>query len=890
MPKLLSKLIFSSLARQLIFGIAAVHAVLMTIFVFDLVERQREFMLTQSNQQAIGLAATLATNGSSWVLANDLVGIEEIITSQSNYPDLKYAMFIDNQGKVLGYTDRKQIGMYLTDEVSKKIFNHVNDIKVVVESDALIDVAAPIVVNSETIGWARVGISRVSMSNNLDLVTKNGLIYTSVAIVVGIMFAWAMARGLTTGIRQLKTAIDQTSSGSRDVVCELNRQDELQDLGHDFNKMLVTLKEHENKIIKTHEALNLSERKITQLIDNLRTEYVFYSHDTNGIFTYLSPSITEVLGYTNEEYLRRYDAFFTDNPINDNAVEITNKVLQGQRMPPYEVEIFHKDGSKRIMEVTESPVTNSNGKVVAVEGLARDITLFKEVANNLQEEKDNVQREQVLIESIINAIPDRIYYKNSEGVYIGSNKAFNDYIGLSKSEMTGKTDEDILTQAQAAANHNIEKEITLSGKNKQTEDVIADKNGDEKIFDTVHTVFKKDDGEILGYIQISRDITEVRNKEIQLRRSQRMDALGKLTGGIAHDYNNLLGVIIGYSELLSMSVKDDELKMFSDEIMKAGERGSRLTKKLLSFTKNQTVTAASININEILKTDLSMIQKTLTARIEIDLDLQEPLWPLWLDAGDFQDSILNMSINAMHAMPDGGSLHIKTRNITLLDEEANIRNISPGDYVRLSLTDTGCGMDSVTKEQLFDPFFTTKGEKGSGLGLSQVFGFVNRSKGAINIYSELGRGSTFNLYFKRFFESNNVIKKQDLGINTPVTKGEKILVVDDEPALKALAAQILKNNGYTVFEADDAFAALDCLETESVDLVLSDVIMPDMDGYELASMVKEKYPAVKVVLASGFAKQESVDPDHSELTKNLLHKPYSSAELIKAVSDQLRES
>ncbi|MDH5517631.1 MAG: PAS domain S-box protein [Gammaproteobacteria bacterium] len=887
MPAFLSKLVFSSLARQLILGIAAVHAVLMTIFVFDLVERQREFMLSQSHQHAIGLVATLATNGTSWVLANDLAGIDEIIHSQSNYPDLEYAMFIDRQGKVLGYTDRSKVGMYLSDNVSKKIFDNVNEIKTVVQSDSLIDVAAPVVVNREIIGWARVGISRSSMSNNLALVTKNGLIYTTIAIIVGILFAWGMARGLTKGIRQLKSAIDQISNGSRDVVCELNRQDELEDLGNDFNKMLITLKDHENRIVESHEALSLSERKISQLIDNLRTEYVFYSHDVNGIFTYLSPSITDVLGYSNEEYLKKYDTFFTDNPLNELAVDITNKVLQGQRIPPYEVEIFHKDGSKRIMEVTESPVTNTKGKVIAVEGLARDITVFKEVANTLKAEKDKFQREQVLIESIINAIPDHIYYKDTQGVYIGSNKAFNDYVGLSKHQMLDKTDADLLTPQQALANRTIEKEILVSGLSKHSEDIIADKDGNEKIFDTLHTAFRKDDGEALGFIQISRDITEIRNKEIQLRRSQRMDALGKLTGGIAHDYNNLLGVIIGYSELLSLSVKDEKLKLFSDEIMKAGERGSRLTKKLLSFTKNQNISASAININQILQADLSMIQKTLTARIEIDLDLDKSLWQTWLDIGDFQDAVLNMCINSMHAMPDGGQLHIKTKNLSLSQTEADTKHIVPGDYVLLSISDTGCGMDEVTKERLFDPFFTTKGEQGSGLGLSQVFGFVNRSKGFINIYSELGRGSTFNLYFNRLFNKGERSKNEDADVITPKSSGETILVVDDEPALKALAAQILQNNGYTVFQAADAHAALDWLEKEHVDLVVSDIIMPEIDGYELASAINHKYPAVKIILASGFAKHESSNPEHIQLTKDLLHKPYSSAELLTAVHQSL---
>jgi len=888
-PNILPKLFYSSLARQLIFGIAAVHAVLMTIFVFDLVDRQRSFMLEQSNHQALGLAATLATNGASWVLANDLVGIEEIISSQNNYPDLRYSMFIDNKGKLLGYTDREKIGLYLDDNLSRKIFDGNNKAKVLIESDNLIDVAAPIKVNHQIIGWARVGISRKSMSNNLTLVTKNGLIYTIIAILIGILFAWIMARGLTKGIRQLKIAMDQISDGARDIKCELDREDELGDLSHDFNEMLITIKENENKIIESHEALNLSERKVSQLIDNLRTQYVFYSHDLNGIFTYLSPSITDVLGYTSSEYMKKYNTYYTDNPINTEAIKQTNLVISGKKVPPYKVEILHKDGRKRFMEVTESPLFNAEGTVIAVEGLARDITDIKLAAENLTNEKEKFQREQLLLESIINAIPDQIYYKNNKGQYLGSNKSFDDQISLTKSQMKNKTDFDLFPLLKAENNQKIENEIRLTGKSVYQEETIQNDIGTELTYETLHTSFRESNGELLGFIQISRDVTELRNKEIQLRRSQKMDALGKLTGGIAHDYNNLLGVVIGYAELLSMSLTDEKLKVFSDEINKAGKRGANLTKKLLAFTRNQTPSAQSLDINEVLKTDLNMIQKTLTARIDVKLDLEKPLWKLWLDTGDFQDSVLNISINAMHAMPDGGDFIIKTRNITLSEAEAGLNNILPGNYVRLSFTDTGCGMNEKTKEQVFDPFFSTKGDLGSGLGMSQVFGFVKRSKGHINIYSEIGKGTTVNLYFKKLEKEDKIVPTEKIDLDILDGRGRTILVVDDEPALKALASEILSSNGFKVYEAESASEALGILDHNSIDLVLSDVIMPNIDGYELASIIREKFPDVRIILASGFTKQESKKPELQDLTDNLLHKPYSSGELVKAISKKLEE-
>lgn len=880
----IKKFLFASFARQLIFGVASLHAVLMSIFVFDLVDRQRDFMLQQNEQQAIGLAATLATNGSSWVLANDLVGLEEIIKSQSNYPDLKYSMFIDLRGKVLGYSDRSKAGQFINDDTSKKLFSGEQKVKIIYKSNTIIDVAAPIFVNDKIIGWARVGISRASMNDNLDLVTTKGLIYTFLAIAIGILFAWSMARGLSTGIRKLKTAIDQISDGSRDIVCELNRHDELEDLSHDFNKMLVTLTEHEKKIIETHEALNVSESKVTKLIDNLRTEYVFYSHDINGIFTYLSPSITDVLGYSVDEYLIRYDTFYTDNEINTKAINYTKLVLQGHSVPRYEVEVFHKDGRKRFMEVMESAVKDGLGNIISIEGLARDITEIKQAANKIKLEKDNFEREQQLLESIINAIPDQIYYKNSEGYYLGSNKAFNDHIGFSKQEMINKQDVDLFPIKKARSNKSIEHQIDLTGKDIHQEEVVSNVAGKQHILDTVYTSFKKTDGDLLGYIQISRDISDIKNQELQLRRSQRLDALGKLTGGIAHDYNNILGVILGYAELLTISIKDEKLKAYSEQIMTAGNRAASLTKKLLSFTKSQSSLPTTVNLNELLQADLSMLQKTLTAKVDVILDLDNALWNTYLDSSDFHDCILNMSINAMHAMTEGGKLTFTTKNTFFTKNEAQFINITEGDYVHLTISDTGCGMNLETKEQLFDPFFTTKGDKGSGLGLSQVIGFINRSDAHIKVDTEVNKGSTFNLYFKRYVSNSNSIAENEESQAIETDGSHNILVVDDEAALKELASKMLSIHGYRVFEAESVASAVKILESNTIDLVLSDVIMPEADGYELATIIKNRFPTVKIILASGFTGSQSQASNHQELTENILHKPYSSTELIEAIS------
>lgn len=383
--------------------------------------------------------------------------------------------------------------------------------------------------------------------------------------------------------------------------------------------------------------------------------------------------------------------------------------------------------------------------------------------------------------------------------------------------------------------------------------------------------------------QIERDL-----QEEKLRRSQKMDALGKLTGGIAHDYNNMLGVIMGYAELLEGMVKgQSELSMFVDEIYRAGERGSTLTKKLLSFSRQKSSDEISLDINDLLKEQQQMLEKTLTARITLTLELAEDLWKVWIDSNDLEDAVINMSINAMHAIEGNGKLKIETRNEVISETEGSLYQLEEGEYVLLTITDTGSGMDDSMIEKIFDPFYSTKGDKGTGLGLSQVYGFVERSGGSIHVYSEMGHGTRFTLYFPRYFDGERKAHEEKVNEEINLSGTETILIVDDEPALVKLSATILKQNGYHVFTAENAQQALNILEKESIDLLLSDVIMPDMDGYQLAAVVLEKYPEIKIQLASGFSDDRHLSMVDNDLHENLLHKPYHSKTLLKRIRELL---
>ncbi len=401
--------------------------------------------------------------------------------------------------------------------------------------------------------------------------------------------------------------------------------------------------------------------------------------------------------------------------------------------------------------------------------------------------------------------------------------------------------------------------------------------------------FYDDAGNPVRSSGIIQDITEQTSLEASLRRTQKMDALGKLTGGIAHDYNNMLGVVMGYAGLLEDALSEQpELAKYAHEIHHAGERGAKLTKKLLAFTRQKTSEADCLNLNALLQNEQHMLEKTLTARIKLVFKLEENLWPVWLDDSDMEDAILNMSINAMHAIEGSGQLIIQTRNQKVNQIEAQSLAILPGDYVLFSITDTGCGMNEATKEKIFEPFFSTKGKKGTGLGLSQVYGFVKRSKGAIKVYSEPDHGTLFTLYFPRYYKASRKEQLLEESKAADIIGSETILVVDDEPALLSLSCEILRQHGFNVIAAENAKKALGILEqNKSIELLISDIIMPEMDGYQLSAIVKEKYPTIKIQLASGFADNSNMDMVDESLQKNLLLKPFNSRALLQRVRDLL---
>lgn len=896
----------ATVARQLILGVALVHAVLMSIFVFDLVSRQREFMMEQNNSQAVGLAETLSANGVSWMLSNDFVGLEEVIRSQSRFPGLDYAMFLDMNGKVLGYTERDKVGLYTNDPISKKLIDSPPKNVILIDNQAFIDVASPVMISGLQIGWARVGINRQDILQSLVIVTKKGLIYTIVAILIGVIFALFMAKGLTASIRKLTLSLQKIISGYRDVHLVMERHDEVGELSHDFNLMVQSIKDKEEKIKKANEALVESEVKFRRLVNNLSTEYFLFSHDINGVFNYVTPSVKSVLGYGVDEFKIHCHSFLTANPENEKAKEHNRRSITGSLEPSYEIEVYHKSGDKIWLNISEAPVVDENGKVIGVEGIAHDVSQRKNFENIL------LAKEQEQSEILDNML-DGVITLNDQGNITGCNYSAQKLFGYQKSELHEKSFSMLFSSDSL---YNLIPDKPVEGEKGREQDIIdliglrrtdsneyivdvdaQNKEGD--VFPVRLSLAKllKTDNVNQRYICTCSDLTEQKHHEERLRRSQKMDALGKLTGGIAHDFNNMLGVIIGYSDLLLMSGKQQPKQhKYVEEIKHAGERGKKLTQKLLGFSRRKEMEAECVDINELLKDNHHMLAKSITSKIELKYKLQEGIWSAWFDKGDMEDALINLSINAMHAMPNGGMLTIETQNTIISPEDALSLNLCSGEYIQVQVTDTGIGMDKSMQHQIFDPFFSTKDDLGTGLGLSQVYGFIQRSGGVINVYSEPGHGSCFSMYFPRYkLKPIEISQDNTIDNNTDADlkgHGELILLVDDENALLSLGEQVLQQNGYKIITAENAEVALNVIETnadeqQAIALMICDVIMPGMDGYQLSEIVSTRYPNIKIQLSSGFNDDRHLNYKNQSLHENLLAKPFTSNELLLRVKNIL---
>ncbi len=400
-----------------------------------------------------------------------------------------------------------------------------------------------------------------------------------------------------------------------------------------------------------------------------------------------------------------------------------------------------------------------------------------------------------------------------------------------------------------------------------------------------------EDGTLRGLLFVAQDETERNRFERQFLHAQKMEAVGQLTGGIAHDFNNLLGVLIGNLDLVRERVDADTDAMeLIDTALDAALRGADLNKRLLAFSRRQALQPQEVDINAALSGMVKLLRRVLGERTDIRLSCGSAIWPVTVDPVQFETAVMNLSVNARDAMPEGGILTLETANVAIDETYAAAHEeLSPGDYVMVAVSDTGEGIAPETLARVFDPFFTTKPMgKGTGLGLSMVYGFLKQSGGHVNIYSELGRGTTVRLYLPR------LAGEGDISAPPPpppppvaVTGGGLVLVVEDNPDMRRVAVRQIRELGYEVREAETGDQAMVLIEDGLVpDLLFADVLMPGIDGIELADRVRARMPDVAVLLSSGFTERAALDgwKRHGRSVEYpLLAKPYRKDDLARAL-------
>ena len=382
------------------------------------------------------------------------------------------------------------------------------------------------------------------------------------------------------------------------------------------------------------------------------------------------------------------------------------------------------------------------------------------------------------------------------------------------------------------------------------------------------------------------------NTEKQLLQSQKLEAVGRLAGGISHDFNNLLTVILGYSDIMKRNLQEGHpLRRNVEEIVRASERAASLTRQLLAFSRKQVMQPKVFDLNTVISDLEKMLRRMIGEDVELRVNLQDELDHIKADPVQLEQVIMNLVVNARDAMPRGGKLSIETSNVYL--DEAYARehvSVVPGDYVMLAISDTGCGMSEETRRHIFEPFFTTKEQgKGTGLGLSMVYGIVRQSGGNIWVYSEVGRGTTFKVYFPRVTAHAEEHKRISGALDGP-RGSETILLVEDAELVRNLARQVLETAGYRVLEAANAEAAIDLCEKingDRIDLLLTDVVMPGMSGNEMSRILVAKQPGMPVLYMSGYTDEAIVQHGVLEAGINFLQKPFTPGALASKVREVL---
>ena len=637
----------------------------------------------------------------------------------------------------------------------------------------------------------------------------------------------------------------------------------------EYNKAMVTfisdLASHALLNLKVEEAGVQYVHFMQTLLDAIPNP-IFYK-DVNGIYRGCNNAFEAYLGAKKSDIIGKSVYDMAPKKLADIYCEMDNALLSQGGVQVYESSIRYADGTLHDVIFNKATYTNVDGTLGGLVGVILDITERKQVEEALRESEKRLSQ-------IIDFLPDATFAIDLNGNVIAWNRAIEEMTGVKAEEMLGKGDYEygipfyglrrpILIDLVFRSDEEIKNKYFFV--RKEGDYLLAEADvpvkGDKHVLWGIARPLFDSKGNSVGAIESIRDITEFKHAEEErsklemlLRQAQKMDAIGTLAGGIAHDFNNILTALIGYGSILQSKLSnDDPLKKYADNILSSSEKAASLTQSLLTFSRSQSMDIKPQKINAIVRGMESLLHRLLSEDLELRIHLSDQELTIMADISQIDQVLMNLATNARDAMPGGGTLTIETRQIELDSEFIRMHGFGvPGNYVLLSVSDTGTGMDEKTRQKIFEPFFTTKVVgKGTGLGLAIVYGIVKQHNGYINIYSEPGEGTAVHIYLPLVTAE---VADLDSAVSEIVGGSETVLVVEDDADSRKLLKEVLDSKGYAVIEAVDGLDAINRFSDfkDSIDLIVMDVVMPKKNGVEVYNEIKQIRPDIKILFMSGY--------------------------------------
>jgi PAS domain S-box-containing protein len=600
------------------------------------------------------------------------------------------------------------------------------------------------------------------------------------------------------------------------------------------------------------------------------------STDRDGHIISWNRGAERIYGYRESEVLGRSESMLAPPDLAGEMTAILERIKRGEHVTPIEAVRQRKDGARIHLSLALAPINDSQGHVLGASAIGRDITARKAA----EEERNRLA-------TAIEQAAETIVITDTSGTIEYVNPAFERVTGYSRDEAIGQNPRIVKSDKQdpeyvRALWATLTRGEVWSGH-------FTNRTKDGRLYEeeAVISPIRNADGVITNFVAVNRDVTRELQLEAQFRQSQKMEAIGRLAGGVAHDFNNMLEVVLGYADLALEEVdKAQPIHDFLVQIRQAGERSASMTRQLLAFARKQTVAPRVLDLNQTVEGMLKMLRQLIGEDIEIAWKPHPDVWPVSLDPSQIDQILANLCVNARDAITGVGRVTIETGMAAFSEEFCSLHaGHAPGRFVMLAFGDSGCGMDEVTSARIFEPFFTTKETgKGTGLGLATVYGIVSQNGGFIQVVSEPGQGTTFRIYLPRH-ESRAAAVVLDEN-QVPTGGGcETVLLVEDEPAILAMMRRMLDVLGYRVLAAGTPSHAIRLAAEHpgQIALLITDVVMPGMNGVDLAAELTSRWPELRTLYISGYTGNVLAGHGVLEECVHLLPKPFSKQDLADKV-------